>query len=489
MTIKNIGLSALAAIALSTSAYAADYSGELTVSGGINTISEELISAVDVNVSFKNALTYKNGMVASSATEPGFELKFTDAKLLSTSGATLVVKVADGEGYTDENKTIATFDRLDGGSVIFSTVTGSTVERTKKYMVVSKNDVNTTHTNNDTVLASDMNVTLQRGAGTAYAEMILYSNSGDSTLDDAKAQILEKKTQFTGSFGTKLDASIDASKDFLLFDTTSATAGASTTSTDDLSFTFANDQDITYHATVTKVDVNITSENDITAVSTITSSATAADTTTGSWTDGDFTGSRIGANTLYLYASTGNADNNGSITSENVVTIDGNTTVEETTFTAVSKVYFDGGLSKSLYGANSVDAGAWDIYGYNAQIPGASYSDGSTDTIVTVVNTQAKGTTAIDAYFTIIDADGNECKLDSTQGFDAVKQAVPGSKNKYKLSEMLTNCTTVSGTAYAIEVNVPTTPTDIYSNAFVQNIATANGRFKVLPVYNNANSY
>lgn len=478
MTIKKLGISAATAAVLASSAFAA---GTLTVSGGINSISSELIDSQDVNVSFSNPLTYTNGMSASSATEPGFELTISGATMNSTSGANLVVKVADGEGYTDENTTVATFDRLDGGSVIFSTVADQTVERTKKYMIVSDDgsDSNGTHSHVNTVDSADLNVSLAQGTATVNAQIKLWSNSGDSELDTATAQILETATQFSGSFGNRLNAQIDASQSFALFENTNTTTAESTTK-DDFTFTVANDKDITYPATATKFDVNITADADISAINAVDDANTDAVSVTGAWADNDFNGTVIGTDTIYMETTATNHDNNGSITEDMGVTIDGTTTLGVTNFTATGKVYFDNGATKTLF-SNSA-AGTWSIYGYQAQIPNVV----GTATIDTTFKFTNRSSLDTEIYFTLVDPDGTVATLNSVTNTELASLA-SNNTGSYKASELvaLVNDANFDSTgSFSVEVSIPTTPTSVYGMASFKNKTL--GQFKDLPVYNSS---
>lgn len=456
MTMKKILTSSVAAVALSTSAYAA---GTLTVQGGINSVSSELLSAQDVNVTVNNPIVYSCGMTASTATEPGFELKFPGL----TPSAENNITIADSES----NETVATFDRMDGDSVIFSTVSGTTIQRNKSYTVGV--EANATHTDT-TTLGGSLELSLPKGTETANAELTLYSNSGDSILDTAEDQVIETKVQYAMQVTENLSAEIDASNDFLDFEDTHTGHTAVSAITDTVSFVFTNlKDDIDFPATLSGAKIDFVADTNISA------NVITVDTV------GIFSGAANGDNNITMSTNT---DTNGTTTFKHTLATDKTAAMSETKWSATGVVAFDGGATKTL--VDNVYAGAWTVYGYNAQIPGASTS-AVTDTVVTIVNTQTKGTEAVDAYFTLIDAEGNECTLDSTQGLDSVAKVLPGSKNKYRLSAMVADCTNVSGTAYAVEVNVPTTPTDIYSNAFVKNSSI--DQFKVLPVYNNANSY
>ena len=463
MTIKKILTSSVAAVAISTSAYAA---GTLSVQGGINSVSLELLTVQEVNATVNNPIVYTNGMSASTATEPGFELKFPGL----TPTAENNITIADSES----NVTVAIYDRMDGESVIFSTVSGTTIQRNKSYTVGV--EANATHTDTST-LGGSLELSLPKGTTTADAELTLYSNSGDSTLDTASDQIIETVTQYALSTTENLSAEIDASNDFLDFEDTHTGATAVDQDDDTYSYKFTNlTGDIDFPATLVSSVVNVVADTNVSSYVVTTN------------TIGASVGSESGDNNITF---TNTTDANGTTTFQHTFNTDETAGMTETNWAATGIVSFTGG---SVTLINNENAGAWTIYGYNAKVPGASYSaDAGTDTVVTIVNTQVKDTAAVDAYFTIIDATGNECTLNSTQGYSSVAQAIPGSQNKYRLSSMLTDCATagsaVTGTAYALEFNVPTTPTDIYSNAFVDNTKATNGKFKVLPVYNNGTTY
>lgn len=462
MTINKIGLSALTAAMLTTASMAA---GTLTLETGTATkVSQELLSIQVVDANLTTPLVYKNGMIAASATEPGFEIEFPG---LNPAGDFTNFLIVD-----ELNATVAENSRLDGTTkIIFDAATNAVILRNAEYRLVSTdNNASMATAGND-----GLSLLLPIDTTTVSAELTLWNNNGNPTpIDTANGTIMNAVSQFALTIDTPLSAEIDAAAEFLTFSQHVTNTSTSAT-TDDLDFSVTNLQQDAggIWATVTSMDINVTAVTDSNLSNDVQTIAAAG-------------GTGVVSNNTIHYAMTTDDDN--STMNSNTITSSA-TALTATEFVATGYATVSNGAGAVIPFAANTNAGAWTIYGYNAQIPGASTSAGSTDTVVTVVNTQVKDTAAQNIYFTIIDADANECALDSTMGLASVPTATPGSKNKYRLSSMLADCTNVSGTAYAIEVNVPTTPTDIYSNAFVENVATANGRFKVLPVYNNANSY
>lgn len=462
MTIKKLALSTVAASVLATASYAA---GTLTLSGGsAETVSSELLSVQDVDANITSGLVYTNGMDASTAYEAGFELIFQDVPV--TSGTLEVID--------DQNVTVANYDRIEGNSIIFTTVNDKTIQRGAIYTIVSAAEANVTNT----ISAGDLQVTIPEDSTSATSTLKLWNNNGGQVLDTASATILSPTAQYSIAIDTPFSAEIDAANGFLTFEATHTGFNADSTTTDSYDFTFTNLKDnINHPATLSDFTMNVVADHNLSDDVQTIALAGVVMSTAEAVNDYNITFNDDGTN----------FDANGTFAALGTTTTDSSTamlTSGTVDFAATTTITIDGGEVITLQ--NAVNAGQWTIYGYNAQIPGASYSAAAgTDTVVTVVNNSS---TTASAIMTVIDEANNQCTLNSATN-SAIADVASGSKNKYRLSDLVTECNndgqTLTGTAFAIEPNVPTDPENIYANAFVENTMAANGRFKVLPVYHN----
>jgi hypothetical protein len=466
MTIKKIALSVAAIALTATASYAA---GTLSVNGGVMQASSELLETTDINATLSTqSLTYTCGMSASTATEPGFELKFPTATPISVDDK---ISIIDGE----TNATVAVYDRIDGNSVIFSTSTGATVQRNKTYKVVATDD--------NASISSSLKITLAEGSSSADAQLILYSNSGDSTLDTASDTIVEAVTQFTGSFGTLLDAQIDASADFLLFNADGSRADSTTK--DSFTFTFGNDKDIDFTATSSDVTYTVLSDVNLSTY-TITGADTAGtNTKTGSFVaDNGFDDIHVNDMNITIddTGSTANAngDVNGTITKDIQLTVAPTADMAVVNFTAQAVVTFDGGATKTLF--SGTDAGNWTIYGYTAQIPNVAGLS-THDTTMKFTN---RSTLDTNIYFTLIDPDGTTATLNSSANTElsALAAGVTGTYKASDLLALVTDADFDKTGSFSVEVSIPTTPSSVYGAASFKNKTL--GQFKDLPVYNSS---
>ncbi|MCD6258009.1 MAG: hypothetical protein J7J31_00240 [Helicobacteraceae bacterium] len=409
-------------------------------------------------------MVYKCGMTASTATEPGFELKFPGLTPIAESNIT----IAD----SDTNVTVAVFDRNDGESVIFSTVSGTTIQRNKNYTV--GHELNATHSDT-TRLGTSLMLSLPVGTTTADASLILYSNSGDSTLDTATDTILETRTQFTGSFGTQLDAQIDASADFLLFNADGARADSTTQ--DSYTFTFANDKDIDFAATSTDVTYTVFADRNISTFTVTAADADTNDVFSGSWADAVWPAPTV--NDYNITASVV-GDTNGSVTEEVQLTVAPTEDMAIVNFTGQGVVTFDGGATKTLF--SGVSAGNWTIYGYTAQIPNVAGLS-THDTVMKFTNRSSLNT---NIYFTLIDPDGTTATLNSADNAEiaSLNADTTGTYVASALLALVDDAAFDKTGSISVEVSIPTTPDAVYGMASFKNNAL--GQFKDLPVYNSS---
>ena len=477
MTIKKIALSAVATAMLTSTAFAAYTDGELRFNGAVNSLITAteigLISGVDTNVSDVNMTM--SGMAASSATEPNVELRFFDTNGGAPAAGSIVINTTATDlnvTEADTNISVATFSHIDDaeGAIIFNAVPGTQINRNTSYFLT---DSNLSMTD-----LQDTNITLD---GTITdARFNVYSNSGDTTpLVQGDLTIKEEQVQFNNCEITRpLNGMFTASSEFMEFSTPSDEANATS---DTMTFTLNNNaignswaQEI---SGANSIEVTLTTTSDVNLTDLVDRYSSA-----GVWTIND-------TNMTGLFDAN-NFDANGELEAT-VFELDGNVSQNTQVDFIANMKYLDpnDGLYKNLLAdtlcMNNTD-NVWGIYGYTAQIPGASATntvDGTTtatETIVTIVNTSTNINPV--TSMTIVDGAGNECALSSTT-HTSVPVAAPGANNKYYLSEMVTECGNLTGSAFGIEPNVAMDPADVYSNAFVRNSNI--DQFKVLPVYHN----
>ena len=275
---------------------------------------------------------------------------------------------------------------------------------------------------------------------------------------ETSGTFLTTATQWSASVGTGFNAQIDASDSFL-------------------SFNGQTDDNATITVTETTVD------------------KVAVATPAASWiTIADRNVSTFGAMADTSGAVTGGLDNNYTSAIATLAagtynlkfTPNGTVALEEASFTTGLSATFNSNVVNLITAGTSL--GAFTTYGYTGNIVGASYSAGTTDTVITLLNNQS--TASADTVITITDADGDNCILTSADSDTGVTKPTANSSTKYTLSTMLgdTACSALTGTSFAIKVVLPTTPTNVFANAFVKR-SDVSGAFKVLPVYNNGTKY
>ena len=352
-----------------------------------------------------------------------------------------------GLGLSDRNVTNAAV--MNNGLEVTSSCTKGSVTQ----LIC---DVNGTITSGDTLILTDATATggitvdynLTAGfSGATIATQI--TNSATTPIDTATAvTLLSTQTEWAAAKGNVFANTIDASDSFL---------------------SFQSEANATVTVTNTPADLGT---NTLSAIWSV-------------FPDSNLSGTNI--NVAMTGGQSQGKDNNytaGTITAAGTYEIDYNPdgviVLPEATFTTSITATI---ASKSVNLLASTAFGAFTTYGYNANIPGASYSAGTTDTIITLVNNQTAA--SADTVIVIKDATGTPCTLSSATATELTKPTA-NSSTKYKLSTMLGNsgCSTLTGTSYSIQVTLPTTPTSVFANAVVKRTDIA-GAFKVLPVYNN----
>ena len=458
MTIKKIGLSAIAIATISTAAFA---TGSLSLNGVVGKFSNELITNTSVDVNNTSPLNYTCGITNASASEPGFELKLASPAVIKSSDGNISILAVD------DNSTIAVFDRYDSSahSIIFKKNAGASISRGVAYKVVSDD--------NTTLGTGSMEITVTKGSSAVNAQLIVTDNTGVTVIDDVSAKILEGADQFSMSIDHKFDAQIDASKAFKEF-----YVGASATD-DIVNYTMANNKALfNIPATATKIQLDIVADQNLTTYK-VTNSANTGGAQINTYALSDYN----------LTASAGAPDNNFSETIASTLTTDKTGAMVVTNFKATGVVGFNG-FSKTLLSA--VDAGAWTIYGYNAQIPNVA----STSIVDVAMKFTNRSTLDTDIYFTLIDPDGTTATLNSVDNPSLAKLPA-NTTGTYKASALVAllgdaviteTATSTAGFnstgSFSVEVSIPTTPSSVYGMASFKN--TNLGQFKDLPVYNSS---
>jgi hypothetical protein len=460
MTIKKIGLSALAAAMMGSNAFA----GTLTVDSNASTVASELLSGGSEAV-------IGNTMIETSF-KPSLSAGVQDGKILVTfTGGRITDASTTHYVYNvDTNQTVGKNQQLAGSTdqkLIFD-VNGSIND----YDELKVMSTITPNTKNDSNLSVDLNMTSTSGI---TLKMEILDNS-DSSLDSEEASLATATAEWSVAVSsTKFDALIDAANSFKQF-----TDGTNTSTIDYGKITVTKN---TVEKTTGGIDLNVTlySDTDIgTFVDDINLSGSAM-------TRGSMSGGK------YVYY--GNLNNYNSATGDVNISLDtnGSTTIEQTEFTI--SVSSDGVVGNSSFSSNYVTSesiGQWGIYGYSAQIPNVR----SSSTLTTYINITNSSSIAADAIFTIFPKLKTATTTANTSESDTCTYnagSIP-SNTQYKIdfADVLSNsdCSTAvkASANFAVELAVPTRPNDVYVNAYTKNDSIND--FIVLPVYNsNTNGY
>jgi len=434
MTIKKLALSTVAAAMVTTGALAGTLTAVSQTVGAEGVAKDAAMLRTDLNTSYTVSIlgTLNQGSVIYNITNVDF----------------------------NDTTDIAAFNVYDSTSATL--ITSSCASGSAGQIIC---DINDTITSGDTLIlaptasATDKGVALDVNVSAGFtisAVSTQLTNSATTLIDSGSAATtLSTVTEWSAAITTPFANQIDASNDFL-------------------SFTSASDANATLTISQTTVDV---SSNALSATWRI-----IPDQNVSTFGTMNMTGGGVTQTSDNNYTTGVNPAASGVYQAD--FTPDGTNAIQEATFTTLLKSTFGTNVVNLLPSTTSF--GSFTTYGYTAQIPGASYSAGTTDTTITLVNTGTSDTT--DAVVTIQDATGTACSLTSASASEVTKPT-SGTSTKMKLSEMLGNtaCSALTGTSFSIELSVPTTPTNIYANAFVKNSSI--NQFKVLPVYNNGNSY
>ena len=477
MTIKNIGLSA-AAVALISSAV---FAGTVNNPGSVGLIGQEKLSLSDVNISRvfgdvnSSTITYTpTNIPATSLKNPIFKFTFANAKNLVASGKAAVFEVGDGN---ISNATVGNFTLVaknpqisgpNGNIISFNAATASTYAyNNKKYVVADSNgtDVNGSAAVQATVVqGSTSDVTLK-------AE--LYSGDSQALADAAPATSIAKVgPEYVGSVTQKYNARIDASASFKTFFDQYATSTSDTA-------VFNLHQNATVPGAtlgITNAQLNIFPDQNTSSYITSTVGTTLAGA--GTAVNNDVNISIPETNVFNVNG--GPKDNNETVT----LNVNGTSAIKKTNFDA--HAYVTSGTAKfDLISKSTGNAGAWTIYGYNAQIPNV-VGLSNIDTTMKFTNRSSLDT---NIYFTLIDPDGTVATLNSVDN-PSIASLPANSTGKYVASDLLALVTDPAFNktgSFSVEVSIPTTPSSVYGMASFKNKTL--GQFKDLPVYNSGMSY
>ena len=435
MTINKIGLSAFAAVMLSTTASA----GILALDTNASVMASELVLGQDYNsTSIDINATYKPSLNAG-VNDGKLLITFEGGRIQSHSGLVVVngtqaTVVGSNPQLSGVNSQKLTFD-----------INGSINDYDVLY--VSDDANGSAGDNNRTTPDENVSMLLDvlNGSSTVTTTYALLDNVDDSLDTSNASTVLNLETQWTASVVTKFDGQIDAAASFLSF--TTATANP-----DLASIRIASNSNVIVGLPAV-VNVTTTMENNISNFGALTEATTAFGAPTLAATTSGY-GYDVNSS-----SQTATFDHNLSFTDA------GNTNeMLETTFTtAVSLVASsaNAGLpTQTLIASAATNLGEWTIYGYKAQIPNVSGLS-THDTTMKFTNRSGIDT---NIYFTLIDPDGTRVTLNSVANptLAALAQNTTG---KYKASELIALVTEAdfdASTSFSVEVSIPTTPSKVY---------------------------
>jgi len=311
-----------------------------------------------------------------------------------------------------------------------------------------------------------------QGSSSVPATVQVVSNDGVSVLDEGSAPIATAVKQYALKVISPASEQIDSTNGFFDFRT-----GNTDTITFEL-YNNANATDATADGLSAAIDIPATGTKSTAVLS---------------W-DQNLTAYKITPTVAGGYTQlTAPFDTNATYTASKLVGAGATATVtftkknnnaqpmSTTHFTLNGNVSFTG-ATKPIKLATNVNAGAWTIYGYNAQIPNVR-SNANLTTYVNITNTSS---IPADAIFTIIPntVDINTGLQPCT--IDAGK--IPANTTrKFNVADILAKgqCTQAvkTNSNMALEITVPTSPTQVFTNAYTKNTNLNN--FITLPVYSN----
>lgn len=464
MTMKKIGLSVVtASIILATSAIAGTLSPN-----GIPTVSSELMETQSVDLNLTSAIGYKctmNNTEVSAASEAGIELTIPGLK--DAKGLRLI--------KNEDNTTVATLDNIVNNKLIFKGHSGASIVEGVNYTVVSI-DSNDSIDNNAT---SYLELNTVKGASGATATLNTTSNDGVSVLDRASGKILDAKPQFSLKVNTKADQLIDASDGFFEF-----TAAAPTQLQDIvvIQFDSLGTNALDYPAKQVALSAVLNFDQNLTGYKITPTTSPSTNTDIVQTANQNFD-----SNVTYSLAAT-DANISKVATTTFTKTNSDAEAMDVTNFNLSGSVTFTGTTTPYSI-ASKLDAGSWQIFGYNVRIPNVVANENKT-TYANFSNMSNIPASVIFTFFPqVADLDGAATTGAETGESCVVTSAsqLPANTSvKYNLNKLLANsdCAVKTGN-FALKVSIPTNPAQVVGNAYVKN--TVINQFITLPVYGDNN--
>lgn len=473
MTIKQVMLSAIAATMVTTVAFAAATSnpnkGVININGGSapRTISKELVSIQDTNVSVGKISYIPHGIPAGTLKNPIFKFTFNNK----------IVSLGDNIGVYEENTSdinestlVATNPTLSSeGKVLTFTAASADTYVTNGKTYYLGND------SNESKSTVDANITVAQSTSPSDVTVAaaLYSGDSQDLADSAPAKvILQPETEYSASVTQPFNARIDASSSFTKFYDNYDKDNKS----DELQIKIT-DKALTYNLSPNYANITVYYDTNLSKVKA---------TVTDSYSNGKAVNLNLPVGSASYSANTPliTTDLNGTNTYDAILTTNAvlnESTINKTNFTA--KVGLMKGNHYFPLLSKNTSAGQWSIYGYNAQIPNVSTASNGTRTIMKFTNTTGK---KVNIYFLLRDQAGDTVTLDSVQNPSLA--AIPaGSTSKYTAKELVNLIPAGKPfnklSSFSVEVSIPTTPSKVYGEAmFIGNT----GQITTLPIYNNS---
>jgi len=478
MTIKKLTLSVVAATMIATTGFSATIH-----SGSTDTISSELLSVQAVPVQVSKPIVFTCNMnktsvaTASQAgvqlTIPGldstnntkqdvYELKNMGTK---TNPSWIVVKVVATQGSVIPSKNMIVFNGENNTSIVEGKVYG-----------IGDQDLNVSADANTSLTTTTGAITFNvaQGSSSVPATVQVVSNDGVSVLDVGSAPIATAVKQYALKVMRQASAQIDSTNGFFDFRTNS--------NTDTIKFRLYNNANLTdakadglsavidIPATTTKSTAVLSWDQNLTAYK-ITPAVSVG---TYVQQPGPYD-----TNATYIISKLGTTGANATVT----FTKKNNNAqpMSTTNFTLSGNVLFNG-IVKPLKLATNLNAGSWTIYGYNAQVPNVR-NNANLTTYVNITNTSS---IPAEAIFKIIpETDGVNAGVGSCTIPAGIIPA--NASRKFNIANVLakSNCSPAVKTDsnMAVEITVPTSPTQVFANAYTKNKQL--NSFITLPVYSN----
>ena len=480
---KQMGLSAIAAATLVTAGMAGTVS-----TSSVGLIGQERLSLDDVNLSDATggAVYTPTDIKAGTLKNPIFKFTFANAKNLVPDANLSIYEVKDGN---DSNRSagnlrwVANNAQVSGANnevVTFTAVSGDIyVYNNKKYVFMDGNDTNVS----DAVLKATV---VKGSTGDVTLAASLWTGDSQEEADEAApSTIAQVGNEFIASVKQKFDARIDASNGFKTFyDQYEDINGATDNNRKDtLTMDITRKTVISTAAGLVNPQIGVVVFQD-------TNLTQNGYTVAGIYSRADVTGTANDYNATMDLANAVAADDTTPQPYKVEYTVDGNSKIEKTDFGVQLWVQDANGNQFTKIVKTNNNAGAWTIYGYNAQIPGVM--DNPDLKISTTLKFTNRSGLNADVFFTLIDQAGNVVTVDSVN--DGLAAIPANFTQSYKAADLLkialqknTDFAGAGKESFSVEVSIPTTPSQVYGFASFKNKQGATPAFKDLPIYNTSN--